>query len=163
VNDPALRVSDEEREAAAVEIREHFAQGRLDTDELSDRLERAYAARTREDLLAVRADLPALPPTVASRKAEVAAQRAELTRHLAQRTGAAMVPFLVATFVWLVSGASGGFWPVWLLLFPAILLLRTGWRLFGPAPDIETARRELTEPREHRRRERERHRRHRRR
>src|SRR5207244_162233 len=41
-----LRVSDQERERAAAEIREHFAAGRLDADELAERLERAYAART---------------------------------------------------------------------------------------------------------------------
>jgi len=162
VNDPALRVSDDEREAAALEIREHFAQGRLDADELSERLERAYGARTREDLRAARADLPPLPQTVPARNSELAAQRSELTRHLVQRTGAALVPFLIAVFIWAAGGASGGFWPVWLLLLPAIVLIRNGWRLFGPAPDLETARRELTEPRDERRQRRHDHRRHRR-
>jgi DUF1707 SHOCT-like domain len=38
---PELRVSDEEREQVATEIREHFAQGRLGAEELSDRLGRA--------------------------------------------------------------------------------------------------------------------------
>ena len=59
--EPDLRVSDEDREKAATEIREHYAAGRLDADELGERLERAYAARTAADLAAVRANLPALP------------------------------------------------------------------------------------------------------
>ena len=45
-----MRVSDAEREAAAAELREHFASGRLDQDELNERLDRVFAAKTRGDL-----------------------------------------------------------------------------------------------------------------
>ncbi len=53
-----MRVSDADREAAAAELREHFASGRLNQDELNDRLETAFSARTRGDLNALFADLP---------------------------------------------------------------------------------------------------------
>jgi hypothetical protein len=53
-----MRVSDAEREAAASELREHFASGRLDSEELSERLDRALAAKTRGDLNALFTDLP---------------------------------------------------------------------------------------------------------
>jgi hypothetical protein len=53
-----MRVSDAEREAAATELREHFASGRLDTDELDQRLTAVFAARTRGDLNALFTDLP---------------------------------------------------------------------------------------------------------
>ena len=53
-----MRVSDAEREAAAAELREHFASGRLDQDELNDRLAAAFAAKTRGDLDALFTDLP---------------------------------------------------------------------------------------------------------
>jgi hypothetical protein len=53
-----MRVSDAEREAAAAELREHFASGRLDQDELNERLDRAFAAKTRGDLNALFTDLP---------------------------------------------------------------------------------------------------------
>jgi hypothetical protein len=53
-----MRVGDAEREAAASELREHFASGRLDQDELNERLDRAFAARTRGDLNALFTDLP---------------------------------------------------------------------------------------------------------
>lgn len=53
-----MRVSDAEREAAAAELREHFASGRLNQEEFDDRLAAAFAAKTRGDLNAVFADLP---------------------------------------------------------------------------------------------------------
>jgi hypothetical protein len=53
-----MRVSDAERDAATAELREHFASGRLNQDELDERLAAAFAAKTRGDLNAVFADLP---------------------------------------------------------------------------------------------------------
>ncbi len=53
-----MRVSDAEREAAAAELREHFASGRLTQDELDERLTAVFAAKTRGDLNAVFTDLP---------------------------------------------------------------------------------------------------------
>jgi hypothetical protein len=53
-----MRVSDAEREAAAAELQEHFASGRLNQDELNERLAATFAAKTRGDLNAVFTDLP---------------------------------------------------------------------------------------------------------
>jgi Domain of unknown function (DUF1707) len=53
-----MRVSDAEREAAAAELRDHFASGRLDQEELNDRLDRVFAAKTRGDLNGLFGDLP---------------------------------------------------------------------------------------------------------
>jgi hypothetical protein len=53
-----MRVSDAERDAAAAELREHFASGRLNQDELDERLTSVFAAKTRGDLNALFADLP---------------------------------------------------------------------------------------------------------
>lgn len=53
-----MRVSDAEREAAAAELQEHFASGRLDQEELNERLAAAFAARTRGELNALFTDLP---------------------------------------------------------------------------------------------------------
>jgi hypothetical protein len=55
-----LRVSDAERDAAAAELREHYAAGRLTADELNERISQAFAARTRGDISAVMRDLPSL-------------------------------------------------------------------------------------------------------
>jgi len=56
---PELRVSDAEREATVVRLREAGGEGRLTLEELAERVERADAARTRGDLDALTADLPA--------------------------------------------------------------------------------------------------------
>jgi hypothetical protein len=53
-----MRVSDTERETAAAELREHFASGRLDQEELNERLSAVFAAKTRGDLSALFTDLP---------------------------------------------------------------------------------------------------------
>jgi hypothetical protein len=58
----ALRASDADRERTADALRRHHLAGRLDTDDLQDRLGRCYAARTRDDLGALVADLPADDP-----------------------------------------------------------------------------------------------------
>jgi hypothetical protein len=55
----ALRTSDADRERTAAALRRHHLDGRLDTDELQDRLGRCYAARTEGELAALLADLPA--------------------------------------------------------------------------------------------------------
>jgi hypothetical protein len=56
---PELRVSDAEREATVLRLREAGGEGRLTLEELAERVERADAARTRGDLDALTADLPA--------------------------------------------------------------------------------------------------------
>jgi hypothetical protein len=54
-----IRVGDAEREAVASQLREHYADGRLTLDELNERLDQAFAAKTRAELLMVTRDLPA--------------------------------------------------------------------------------------------------------
>jgi hypothetical protein len=56
---PELRVSDADREATVVRLREAGGEGRLTLEELAERVERADAARTWSDLEALTADLPA--------------------------------------------------------------------------------------------------------
>jgi hypothetical protein len=54
-----MRASDNEREAAAEQLREHATAGRLGVEELEERLQVALTATTRGALDAVLADLPA--------------------------------------------------------------------------------------------------------
>jgi hypothetical protein len=58
VSDFQMRVSDAEREATATELREHYAAGRLTLEELNERLDKTFAAKTRADLNALMTDLP---------------------------------------------------------------------------------------------------------
>jgi hypothetical protein len=53
-----LRIGDADRTAAAEELAEHYAQGRISPEEHSDRLDRIWAAKTRADLTPVFTDLP---------------------------------------------------------------------------------------------------------
>ena len=53
-----LRIGDAEREAAARELGEHFAMGRITVDEHSERLEQIWSARTAADLAPAFRDLP---------------------------------------------------------------------------------------------------------
>jgi hypothetical protein len=140
---PDLRVSDEQRERAAQEIREHFAAGRLDDDELSDRVQAAYSARTEQELKTVLDDLPKLPASPAEQKAELAQRRGMLRRRMLQEAGGGLGVFALCTAIWAGSGATGQFWPIWVLLVCLIPLLRNGWRLYGPAPDLDRVEREL--------------------
>ena len=135
-----VRVSDEDRERAAAEIREHYAAGRLNEDELSDRLNAVYTARTGTELAAVRTDLPVLP---ANERAELARRRSQLQRRLLQEAGGGVGAFLVCTVIWVATGAAGTFWPIWVALIALIPLLRNGWRLYGPSPELDRVEAEL--------------------
>ncbi|WP_116026707.1 DUF1707 SHOCT-like domain-containing protein [Thermomonospora umbrina] len=53
-----MRASDADRDRVAEELREHCATGRITLDELQERLDAVYGARTHGDLDRVTADLP---------------------------------------------------------------------------------------------------------
>lgn len=93
-----MRASEAEREATVAELRRHAAAGRLDVDELEERVEAAFAARTREELGDLSHDLPELPGITGNDFAE----------HL--RVFIAVQLLLVA--IWALTG-GGYFWPVW--------------------------------------------------
>jgi hypothetical protein len=57
-----MRVSDADREQVAERLREHFAAGRLTSEELDERIATALNAKTVGDLRAVMADLPEPSP-----------------------------------------------------------------------------------------------------
>jgi hypothetical protein len=58
---PALRASDADRERVAAVLRDAGGDGRLDLEELDERLQAAYAARTHADLEPLTADLQPSP------------------------------------------------------------------------------------------------------
>ena len=147
-----LRISDQERERAAQDLREHFAAGRITEAELSERVQAAYGARTEEELRKLLADLPRLPVSPQQRKGEIAERRSELQRRLIQQAGGGLVPFAICTVIWVTSGAHGTFWPIFVLLIVIIPLVRNAWRLYGPAPELDRVERELEQQARHRNR-----------
>ena len=144
-----FRASDTDRDRAAQQIREHFAAGRLTEDEMTERVDAAYAARTEGELRRLLVDLPQLPATRAEQRAELAVRRRHLQRRLVQQTGGGIALVVVCVAIWLIDGAQGQFWPIWVMLVVLLPLIRNGWRLYGPAPDFERVEAELAR-REHR-------------
>ena len=91
-SDPTqLRVSDDDRHRVAEILRQAAGEGRLDLDELDQRLEQTYAARTYADLVPITFDLPAHPHArPAARPAPVSPQvvpGADRESHLAILSG----------------------------------------------------------------------------
>lgn len=92
-----LRIGDAEREAAAHELGEHFAMGRITVDEHGERLEQIYAARTAADLAPAFVDLPR------PRGAEPVAPTApRVPRAWGARPSLPHVPFLLKVLIALV-------------------------------------------------------------
>jgi hypothetical protein len=114
--DPGLRASDDERESIVSELREHGAAGRLEVEELEQRVAAAYTARTHGELGALLGDLPRAAP---ARRPAPAPRR-----HLGDGHGwggfLQVNALLIA--IWAVSGA-GYFWPAWVMAWWAFALL----------------------------------------
>ncbi len=106
MTDPHLRASDAEREHHAELLREHAAQGRLTVDELEERLDRVYAARTVGELTPIVGDLPA-PQRSRPPQQRRTRRRPELAAFVAVN--------LLLIVIWAATGA-GYFWPIWPLL-----------------------------------------------
>jgi hypothetical protein len=70
MTDQSIRLSDAEREAAAGDLGEHFAQGRLTADEHAERLERIWGAKTRGEIAPIFRDLPSPYADVAATPAQ---------------------------------------------------------------------------------------------
>jgi hypothetical protein len=104
-NEPDIRASDAERERVAALLRDHAADGRLSVEELDERLQRAYAARTRSELDALTTDLPARVP----RSPAPVARRAS---HLRERLAAYAAVMVLLVVIWAATGADY-FWPIW--------------------------------------------------
>jgi DUF1707 SHOCT-like domain len=142
-----VRASDEDREQLIAELHEHSVAGRLDTDELERRVTAAYSATTTGELDALRGDLPAPNRQVALQHAQ---RRSQLTRRMIQESGGSLGLFVLCTVIWAVSGAHGQFWPVWVLVVVALSVIRNGWALYGPAPDLDAVEAHLDSRREKR-------------
>src|SRR4051812_4252135 len=118
---PALRASDADRERVAEALRRHHVDGRLDTDELQERLGACYAARTLGDLEPLLADLPgARRPAARARGGD-----APPWAWPAPAVLAVVVLFALATLGALAHGRPGP-----LPFLAVFLLLRFAW--WGP-------------------------------
>lgn len=124
----SLRASDAERERTATLLREHCTAGRITPEELSERLDDAYAARTVGELAALTRDLPALAPPPPS----PAPSRSQARERVLHAAGTLALVNLVCIAIWLATGADGSFWPKWVLLGTAIRFAFLAWGELGP-------------------------------
>jgi uncharacterized membrane protein YccC len=147
--DPGTRASDADRDRIADALREHYAAGRLSLEEFGDRLDLAYAARTLGDLDALMADLPAVDlgqlPAALLRAGSSPRPARPGSPGPVEPTGGRRSPAwraawgswlaisLCAFMIWLLSGANGGPWFLWVAL-PIGALLLGRWVTGGPAP-----------------------------
>jgi hypothetical protein len=126
-HDRSLRAADSDREAIADILREQHIAGRLDSDELQERIDRCYSAKTYADLDAVVADLPREQP------------RPSDVRGLRLWPRFAFVPLLLIAIVALSHGHL--FWlaiPLVFVFVTRTMLGRGSGRRFGCAPRHET-------------------------
>ena len=105
-----IRVGDADRERVVELLRSHAIAGRLDADELEDRLGRAYAARYGAELQAALTELPT-EPAVVRRPARRSRPRPPL----------ALFPIALAALI-AVAAVSGAWWLMW-LIWPLVVVL----------------------------------------
>lgn len=114
-NARATRASDEDRERVATRLKNDAAAGRLSLDELSERLETAYSARTLGELESLLWDLPEQTP--------VAPKPLAMVRGDASAGRIALIAVLVLVALAVVPG----------LIFPAMAVALIGFLLLIPA------------------------------
>ena len=143
ISGPGTRASDQDREQTAAALGEHYAAGRLTHEEFQERLDEAYAAKTLGNLDDLMTDLPgtdlsqlpdARPP---GGRPPLPERRAS---GIVQAPGSHSAVWLTIALgilmIWLIGGASGGAWLLWMgVLLVAIMLRR---RISsGPRPPRE--------------------------
>ena len=137
----SMRASDADRERFVEALRQHHVEGRLTTEELSERTGRAYAARTLGDLDALATDLPPIGPPAPARP--LAGGLPPSSRPHGPSREAARSAFLrqllmfgliaaILVAIWALTNFGGYFWPVWPILGFSIALGWQAFNLFGP-------------------------------
>jgi Flp pilus assembly protein TadB len=106
-----LRASDADREAIAAQLHKAAVEGRLDADELEERLHLALRARTYGDLRRLVVDLPAQPTRWEPRRRS---SMAPLAFALALRVAVAVAVVAVAI---VVIVATAMWWLAWLVVW----------------------------------------------
>jgi len=130
-------------------LSEHLAAGRLTQEEFDERLDKAYAAKTLGELDDLMADLPGTdlgqfpdapvrrcagnPPLTGERPpGSIQAGQGRFSPAWRAAWGSWLAISLFFLVIWLVSGASGGPWFLWVAL-PLGALMLGRWITGGPA------------------------------
>lgn len=119
-----LRASDADRERVAAVLRQHCSAGRLSFEELADRLERVYEARTLDQLFSLTNDMPDPEPHphLAERLPELRTVFPSKRAFVAVDLTILVVFSAVLVGVWAAAG-GGYFWPIWPIVAWAVLVV----------------------------------------
>ncbi len=148
--DRSIRASDDDRERTAAALRDHYAAGRLTSEEFNERLDKTYAAKTLGDLADLKTDLPVAAdgtqlPVPSHPAGPVATGPDRFSPAWRAAFGSWLCVSLVCFVIWLLSGASASLWFLWPTgIWGAVLLAR--WISGGPPSSGRAAER-----RQHRR------------
>ncbi len=134
---PGIRASDADRNRSADALSAHYAAGRLTLEEFQQRLDQAYAATTLGDLDDLMADLPGPGPSqladqrdgnvLPPERRALATVQVPVGRHRA--AWQFWLGIVIGTFViWLISGATGGPWFLWLAV-PLVFIMLRRWSM----------------------------------
>ena len=118
-----MRTSQADRDRVVDRLRTHAAEGRLEVDELEQRIEAALSARTHGDLAEVESDLPRLDSPRRRR-------RSNPFRH------DFVAISVLLLFIWAATG-MGYFWPMWPI---AGMALAAFWPGCGPKRQVGSRR-----------------------
>ncbi|GAA4315061.1 DUF1707 domain-containing protein [Actinomadura luteofluorescens] len=142
---PDIRASDADRDRVAASLREHCAEGRITMDELQERLDAVYGAKTVGQLQEVTSDLPEedlyqLPVPANQAKGTASPARRPsgdlATQRMPAMWGAWATVSAINLTVWLIIlVTSGAVYPWWIWVagpWGAVLLMRT---IFGGRQD----------------------------
>jgi hypothetical protein len=129
---PRVRTSDAEREEIVTILRAAIGEGRLTLDEGEERIAAAYAAKFRDELGPLTADLPDGGRTAVMRTPEGKARLvADARRHLTGRAVFIGFVAIVLTGLWALGGGHF-FWPAIPLAFLLLgLFRRAAWYRYG--------------------------------
>jgi len=126
-----LRASDADRAVVQQVLTEAYADGRLDREELDSRLATVGSARTLGELPPLLADLVApssSSPVLRSRMTPAELEERAVAKYHSDRREALLGfvgPSLVCVVIWVTLIGSGFFWPMLVMAFTFLNLLRT--------------------------------------
>lgn len=111
-----LRTSDADRRRVVDDLQRHYADGRLTTEELRERIGLAMAARTYSDLEELQRDLPkavSVPQTTTAACNATPPTQAQWGQGFRVHAICYLMVITGLVIIWLLTTPGGYFWPVW--------------------------------------------------
>jgi Domain of unknown function (DUF1707) len=124
--DDRIRISDADRERVAARLRDHYAEGRLSSEELDERITATLSAKTFGDLRGVMADLP--DPDLVPPQAGPIPPLGVPPRVIVHR-GPRLLPLLLIAFIAAVVLPGAGF--VFVAFLKVVLLIWLATMVLG--------------------------------